>query len=216
MGQSTAEVRRDIEHTRDDMSETIDAIADRTVPSRVVGRQRRRIADRFRTVRERVMGSADDTETSVHGTVRSGVEATRHGAEQVAETARELPGQARDQVRTQTQGNPLAAGLIAFGGGLLGAYLIPSSRAERRVAGQVREAAEPALHELRETGHEVVDDLGDTAARAADDVKETAAASAQRIADDAKSAAGDVQDRAKSSTEAVGDRARQAGEEVRR
>ena len=28
MGQSTAEVRRDIEHTRDDMSETIDAIAD--------------------------------------------------------------------------------------------------------------------------------------------------------------------------------------------
>jgi hypothetical protein len=208
-------MRQDIERTRDDMSETIDAIADRTVPSRVVGRQRRRVADSVRSMRERVMGTADDVRTSAQGTIQSGVASTQHGAEQLAETAREVPGQARDQVRAQTQGNPLAAGLIAFGGGLLAAYLIPSSRVERQAASQAREAAEPALEELKDTGREVAENLGDTAAQAADQVKQTASSSAQRIADDAKGAAADVRDQAGSATETVGDRARQAGDQVR-
>ena len=119
------------------------------------------------------------------------------------ETARELPGQARDQVRTQTQGNPLAAGLIAFGGGLLTAYLFPTSRVERQAAGQVREAAEPAVRDLKETGRAVAEDLKDTAAQAADEVKQAASSSAQRIADDAKEAADDVRGQASSATESA-------------
>jgi gas vesicle protein len=166
-------------------------------------------------MRERVMGTADDVKTSANDTVHSGVATTQHGAEQLAETARELPGQARDQVRTQTQGNPLAAGLIAFGGGLLTAYMFPTSQVERRAAGQVREAAEPAVRDLKETGRSVAEDLKDTAAQAADEVKQTASSSAQRIADDAKDAADDVRSHASSATETVGDRARQASDEVR-
>ena len=37
MGQSTTDLRRDIEQTRDHMGSTIDAIADRTSPSQIVG-----------------------------------------------------------------------------------------------------------------------------------------------------------------------------------
>jgi hypothetical protein len=215
MGQGTAEVRRDIERTRDDMSETIDAIADRTSPSRVVGRQRRRVANRFRSMRDRVMGTADDATSSAQGTVQSGLEATQHGVGQVAGAARELPGQVRDQVQSQTQGNPLAAGLIAFGGGLLAASLIPATRAERRAASQVRQAAEPAIEELKDVGHEVANDLADAATRAADGVKQTASSSAQRIADDAKGAAADVRDQAGSAAGTVGDQARQAKDDIR-
>jgi gas vesicle protein len=214
MGQGTAEVRRGIERTRDDMSETIDAIADRTSPSRIVGRQRRRVTGRFRSLRERVMGSADDMRSSAHDTVHGSVETTQHGAEQLAETARELPAQARDQVRSQTQGNPLAAGLIAFGGGLLAAYVIPSSRVERRAASQVREAAQPAVEDLKETGRELAGDLKDSASQAADEVKQSASSAAQRIADDTKDATDDVRGQASSATQAVGDRAQQAGRQI--
>jgi gas vesicle protein len=215
MGQSTAEVRRDIERTRDDMTETIDAIADRTSPSRVVGRQRRRVAGRFRSMRDLVMGTADDVKTSAHDNVQSGVETTQQSAGQLAGTARKLPGQARDQVQTQTQGNPLAAGLIAFGGGLLAAYVIPSSRAERRAAGQVRDAAAPAIEELKETGREVAEDLQHTVGQAGDEVKQTASSAAQHIADDARSAVEDVRDQASSATERVGDQARNASDDIR-
>jgi gas vesicle protein len=178
MGQSTTEVRQDIERTRDEMSGTIDAIADRTSPSRVVGRQRRRMLERVRSLRDQVMGSADQLTTSAHDTLQSGRESTQHGMEQVGERARELPDQARQQVSSQTQGNPLAAGLVAFGGGLLAAYLIPSSRPERQATSQIRDSAAPALDEVKEAGRDVVDEIKTSAQQAAEEVKETVSDSA--------------------------------------
>ena len=40
MGKSASEVRAEIEDTRQEMSETIDAIADRTSPRRIIDRRR--------------------------------------------------------------------------------------------------------------------------------------------------------------------------------
>ena len=61
MGKSASEVRSEIEDTRQEMSETIDAIADRTSPGRIIQRRRQRMSDGWRSVRERVMGRAEDT-----------------------------------------------------------------------------------------------------------------------------------------------------------
>jgi hypothetical protein len=211
MGQSTAEVRRDIERTRGEMSETIDAIADRTSPSRVLGRQRQRFVDRFRMVRTQVMGTADQ----VRGTAQDAAQGTQQGVGQLADKARQLPDQAREQLRTQAQGNPLAAGIIAFGGGLLAASLIPSSRAERRVAGQVRQGAQPAIDELKDTGRELADEVKRTAEEAAGEVSRTASESAQRVADDARSAASEVREEAGAATGRVTEKAQQAVDETR-
>ena len=62
MGKSASEVRSEIEGNRQDMSETIDAIADRTSPGRIIQRRRQRVSDGWRSVRERVMGSAQNAD----------------------------------------------------------------------------------------------------------------------------------------------------------
>jgi gas vesicle protein len=203
MGQSTAEVKRDIETTREEMSDTIDAIADRTSPSRVMRRQRRRMFDGVRSAREWVMGSAEQAV----GSTGDAVQGAREGAGRVADNVRDVPDQARQAVRHQTQGNPLAAGVVAFGAGLLAAYLVPSSATERRVARQVREGAEPVLSELTDAGREVADDLRSSVEQAAHDVKDTASESAQHLAGEAKGTAETVRDEAKDRAQTVRDEA---------
>jgi Protein of unknown function (DUF3618) len=188
MGKSTGEVRSEIEGTRQDMSETIDAIADRTSPGRIIQRRRQRVSDGWRSVRERVMGRAHDTYGSA-GEAAQGVGGTaRDAAGSVVEGARRAP----DKVIEQTQGNPIAAGLIAFGGGLLVASLIPPSEAEQRVASQVVEKAQPVRDELQRAGHDVVEDLRSTAEQGAEQVKQRATEAAGTVQEDVRASAGNV------------------------
>ena len=48
------------------------------------------------------------------------------------------------QLTSQARGNPLAAGLIAFGVGLLAGSLLPTSAAEQQAATKVKDAATPS------------------------------------------------------------------------
>jgi Protein of unknown function (DUF3618) len=192
MGKSASEVRSEIEGTRQDMSETIDAIADRTSPGRIIQRRRQRVSDGWRSVRERVMGRSEDTYGSA-GDAAQGVGGTaRDAAGSVVEGARRAP----DKVIEQTQGNPIAAGLIAFGGGLLVASLIPPSEAEQRVAGQVVEKAQPVRDELQRAGQEVVEDLRSTAEQGAEQVKQRATEAAGTVREDVRASAGNVTEEA--------------------
>jgi cell division septum initiation protein DivIVA len=192
MGKSASEVRSEIEGTRQDMSETIDAIADRTSPGRIIQRRRQRVSDGWRSVRERVMGRSEDTYGSA-GDAAQGVGGTaRDAAGSVVEGARRAP----DKVIEQTQGNPIAAGLIAFGGGLLVASLIPPSEAEQRVAGQVVEKAQPVRDELQRAGQEVVEDLRSTAEQGAEQVKQRATEAAGTVQEDVRASAGNVTEEA--------------------
>ena len=193
MGKSASEVRSEIEGTRQDMSETIDAIADRTSPGRIIQRRRQRVSDGWRSVRERVMGRAQNTDGSA-GDAAEGVGGTaRDAAGSVVEGARRAP----DKVIEQTQGNPIAAGLIAFGGGLLVASLIPPSEAEQRVAGQVVEKAQPVRDELQRAGQEVVEDLRSTAEQGAEQVKQRATEAAGSVQEDVRASAGNVTEEAR-------------------
>ena len=65
MGQSTEELKRDIEHTRADMSGTLDAIEDRVSPGRMIQRRKNRITGSVHALRERVMGAASEMEHGV-------------------------------------------------------------------------------------------------------------------------------------------------------
>jgi hypothetical protein len=192
MGKSASEVRSEIEGTRQDMSETIDAIADRTSPGRIIQRRRQRVSDGWRSVRDRVMGRAHDTSGSAGDAAQDVGGTARDAAGSVVEGARRAP----DKVIEQTQGNPIAAGLIAFGGGLLVASLIPPSEAEQRVAGQVVEKAQPVRDELERAGHEVVEDLRSTAEQGAEQVKQRATEAVGTVQEDARASAGNVREEA--------------------
>ena len=66
-------------------------------------------------------------------------------------------------VRQQTQGNPLMAGAIAFGVGVLTASVFKPTEIEKQAAGQLMDKAEPLTEELKETGQETVEHLKEPA-----------------------------------------------------
>ncbi|NAS23904.1 hypothetical protein GT755_19670 [Herbidospora sp. NEAU-GS84] len=94
-------------------------------------------------------------------------------------TVKAAPGAARRTVR----GNPMAAGLIAFGAGALAAVLIPQTIAERRTARQVEEQVgeyvEPVVTALKESAQTLGKEAGSTARDAVQHVKESAPDAAQ-------------------------------------
>ena len=87
------------------------------------------------------MGSAEGSGSTVAGQARHVAGSAKDGAQQVATRAAEEIRDAPDLIQQQTQGNPLAAGLIAFGTGLLLATLFPPTEAEQRAAAQSRHAS---------------------------------------------------------------------------
>ena len=86
-----------------------------------------------------------------------------------------LPLEATGWIFAKTQGNPLAAGLIAFGAGLLVSSLIPASQKEREAADALKTAAEPLTTELTEAAKNVAEGLREPAQEAMENVKASAA-----------------------------------------
>jgi uncharacterized protein YjbJ (UPF0337 family) len=101
-------------------------------------------------------------------------------------------------IQQQTQGNPLAAGLVAFGAGMLLATLFPPTEAEQRAASAVQDRVEPLKDQALEVGREVKDHLQESARESAQQVKETATEATQEVKQQAKSSAEKVKGQADS------------------
>lgn len=195
MGQTPDAVRAEIEGARADMSRTAEAISNRVSPRQAAQRQVRQVRNRLGGARDTIMGSLDQAAGSVQDMAGAGTDQAHgliQGLQQSPRTA-----------TSQAQGNPLAAGLIAFGAGLLVASIIPASRPERQVAAKVGEAAQPAIDQAQHAAQEMKehvqgaaqDALGkvqDTARGATEQVKQEASASAQDLAGSAREAAGEA------------------------
>ena len=104
-------------------------------------------------------------------------------------------GETPDMMRRQTRGNPLAAGLVALGAGLLAGSLLPQTRTERRAAQRIQPALEEAVSEASDTGREMVDDLKGSAREATDHVKEEAARATSEVRERVSSTSGETSDR---------------------
>ena len=170
MGQSTEELRRDIEQTRDGLSDTLDAIGDRVSPGRVLERRKNRAVQSFQSLRDRLMGTVSSAKDGLSDSTGSAVD-----------TLTSTP----DAVRAQTQGSPLATGAVAFGVGFLIAAVFPPSQAEQQAAQSLLDKAEPVKDELVAAGQDVADELKDSARAALDEVKDTAVAGKEAVADTA-------------------------------
>jgi uncharacterized protein DUF3618 len=151
VAQTANELEADITHTRDDMSATLDAIGDQVSPKRVVEGGTRRIRGWIESARDGIMGSPE-----VEGYAGQGGEAS--GPEAAAMAA-------------QNNGNPLAAGLITFGVGLLIGSLLPATKVEQQGLSVIADKAEPAIgaamqaaselgHGLQKSGEQAASQLG--------------------------------------------------------
>jgi gas vesicle protein len=203
-------IRADIEATRARLGTDVDAVADKVTPSNVVHRQTDKVKDAVTGVKERIMGAADSATSTVQDRMHSGAGHTSGALHSTGDTLHDARDTAAaklsdagtaishtpDQVKTKTQGNPLAAGLIAFGAGMLVSSLIPPSQKEREAAQQLKTAAEPLATQVTDAAKDMVQDLKEPAQEAMENVKATATDGVQNVKAEGQHAATDVKDRA--------------------
>ena len=207
MSDNPDEIRSDIEATRARLGTNVDAMADKVTPSNIVRRQRDNVTETVKDavfgVKEKVMGVADHATARIDAGAHSGAHAATgyagspgSAAGSTLGDAGHAIGDAPKQVRTKTQGNPLAAGLIAFGAGMLLSSLIPASEKEREAADAVKTAAEPLTTELTEAAKDMAEGLKEPAQEAMENVKVTATDAAEHVKAEGQEAAADVKYRA--------------------
>jgi hypothetical protein len=209
------EIRADIERTRAALSNDVDELAETVKPKNVAQRQVDKVKEAASNVKDRVMGSDDDDYSgSAVGTVTDKAYAAREAVSDKAYTARdtvsekasearEAVGRAPTTVKQRTRGNPLAAGVIAFGLGMLVSSLIPSSDKERQAASQLQQNLEPLKEKASEVAREVAENLREPAQEAAQSVKTAATEGAENVKQEGAAATAEVRDQAQASKETV-------------
>lgn len=212
------QIRGSIERTQASLSADIDALADKVSPQRIVERRVQRTRTAMTSIKDRVMGTTADQASSMTAAVGSTTASARDSISGTASSAADAAFAARDtvagkasaaadavssapqQARRAARGNPLAAGLIAFGAGWLLSSLLPATQPEQRAAGQVKDLAvekgRPVAEQLGQAGQEAAQELRESAQQRAQSVKETAAGAASTVADEARSQASGVTDHA--------------------
>jgi len=200
-------IRRQIEDTRRELSYDVDALNEKVNPARVVDRRVTAAKGRVARVKDTVMGTAHDTTSSAHGAASNAAGSVQDAASTAAGAVQQAP----EAIVRQAQGNPLAAGLIAFGVGWLVSSLLPASQAEKQLAQQaesaVREHKDALLEPAKQAAQEMGDQLKPAAQQAVESVKVSAQDAASTVAEEGKSAAADVQGQAQQSKETVQSRA---------
>ena len=117
---------------------------------------------------DRVSGTASSAASSVQDAASSAAGTVQDAASTAADAVQEAP----QAIRRQTRGNPLAAGLIAFGAGWLVSSLLPASRREQELADQAKQVAQEKVQPvLQQVAGEVGDNLREPAQQAAESVK---------------------------------------------
>jgi uncharacterized protein YjbJ (UPF0337 family) len=177
MDEEPDRLRQDIEDTRASLTQNVDMLAEKTSPKKVAQR-------RWTAAKEKVMGSSQHTRHAVGG----GLETVQDKARDVAGSVRGTP----QAVARQAQGNPLAAGIIAFGAGMLAATLIPVTDPERRAGQQLKENAGDLTDRAKDMASDLKDDVSGSVQQAAGQVQDTARDAAQTTKRQARSGAQDV------------------------
>jgi gas vesicle protein len=174
MGQGPAEIREQIEQTRQRMGDTVDALGYKVdVPARA----KDSISDKAQSVKAKITGAG----SQISDATPDGHD-IRHAGRQAAGVVQE---------------NPLGLAIGATAAGFLAGMLIPSSNVEHERLGPM---ADQLKEQARQTGQEVIDrgtqlaqetaeTAVDTAKQAAAEIKATAQQSSHHHAEELKSSA---------------------------
>ena len=178
MGQEPDRIRAEIEQTRAEMSETVDALG---YKADVKTRAKENLQDKRDSAKESLVGVKDKI---VGGTP---------DADQAKATAKRAGSVAKE--------NPLGLAIGSVAVGFIAGMLIPSTRVEDEKLGPV---ADDVKDKVKETGSEALDHgkqvAQDAAQSAQETVKESGQEHAQQVRDSAQDHAQEVQERHASST----------------
>ncbi len=182
------EIRAQIARTRSELSNDVDELGDKVSPGQIAKRQVGRIRGSATNVRNHIMGAADSGSSSAGSALSSAQDAVT-GA----------PG----QVKEQTRGNPMAAGAIAFGLGVLVSSLFPASKPEAQAAAAVKEQAQPLVDQVTDAAKDAAGNLQEPAQQAVESIKSTAGEAVNAVKNEGASAADDVRSQAQDAKDTV-------------
>src|SRR5829696_4520196 len=156
MGEDPDRIRREIEQTRADMGETVDALGYKTDV-------KARAKDSIQDKKESVMGAASSAKDRIVGAGQTVGDKTPD-SEQVKHQAR--------RAKSVAQENPLGLAVGALAAGML----VPATRVEDQKLGQM---SDDVVDRIKETGQEALDRGKQVAQEAAQSAQETAKESGQ-------------------------------------
>jgi hypothetical protein len=193
------QIQRDIEGTRRSLSSDVDRLTEKVSPGRVVSRRVDRLKSGAVSVRERVMGAMPDphqVKSSAGDAAGSGLSSAKDTVGTAASTVGDAASTVGDAVtgapqavKQRTQGNPLGAGLVAFGVGVVLSSMVPATEHEKELAAQ---AQDTAMGPLQDKAKEIGAELQGSVQESAQHVTETARDAASHTAGEARSAVEDV------------------------
>jgi gas vesicle protein len=167
MGEDPSRIRAEIEQTRAEMGDTVDALGYKTD---VKSRARDKVTD----TKDRLTGKVTGAKDSVLGTV----------SDKTPDSG-EVKGQAK-RAAGVAQENPLGLAVGGIAVGFLAGLLIPTTRVEDEKIGPV---AEQVREQVKQTGQEALEHGKDVAQQAAASAKETAQEAGREHADQLKDSA---------------------------
>ena len=190
MADRTEELREDIERQRQSIGYTVDQIQNRVSPGRITARSRHRVRRWFIDTKDQLMGNDQSDypwERWSRDLSEKAGDMSEHAADAMSEV-KEAVGEAPAKLRQKTRGNPMALGLIAFGGGMLVGTLLPESNIEGRAMRRVEPALAGAASGASHIGRDVADDFKESAGSSVERFKETASAAADNVKEEAREA----------------------------
>ena len=191
MADRTEELREDIQRQRQSIGYTVDQIQNRVSPGRITARGRYRVRRWLIDTKDQVMGN-DQSDYPWERWSRDLNQKVGDMSDRAADAvagARDTLTEAPEKLRQKTKGNPLAVGLIAFGGGMLAGALLPESRVEGRAMRRVEPALAGAASEAGHIAREIADDVRESAGDSVEQIKEKASAAADNVKEEAREAA---------------------------
>jgi hypothetical protein len=160
MGKEPSEIREEIEHTRTEMGDTVEALG---YKADVKTRAKDNIADKRDRLKERITGTAPD-------------------ADEVKQGAQRAVGVAQE--------NPIGLAIGSLAAGFVAGMLVPKTRVEDEkvgpVADQVKQTAKDTGQEALERGKEVAQEAAQSAKET---VQEKGSEQAEQLRDSAKAKA---------------------------
>jgi hypothetical protein len=185
MGQDPDAIREEIEQTRAEMGETVDAIGYKAdVPSRA----KEKVGEKVGNAKSMVSNTATRAKEAVTGSASQVGDATPSGGE-VKQSAKRAVGLAQE--------NPLGLAIGAAALGFLAGLAMPSTRVEDERLGPV---ADQVKDKAKETGQEALERGKQVAQEATQSAVQTAKEHGQDLAESAKQNAQEAGSQARSRT----------------
>jgi ElaB/YqjD/DUF883 family membrane-anchored ribosome-binding protein len=174
MGEDPDRIRVEIERTRAEMEDTVDAIGYKTD---VKSRAKESLQETRESAKESLMGTTRSVKEKLVG-AKDSVSETAPDREQVKQQARQAKGLAQE--------NPIGLALGAVAVGFVAGLLLPSTRVEDERLGEV---SDEVIEKAKETGQEALEHGKQVAQETAQSAQETFKESAQQHGQEVKDSA---------------------------